>query len=332
MSAWKDWALKISLLAFGLFLGLGLLEIGVRILKARNGSEFDSLADLRRAMLKPKVDGPQTTLADIIDPHPNDRIIYELRPNLNTNFQGVPVRTNSCGMRGGEVSRINVEDRYRIALLGDSFTFGWGVHEDESFAAVLQRELNTRSAARKVEVLNFGVPGYSTFQEVTSFLEKGGDFNVDAVLLFFIDNDFGYPFFVKDLSNPGGILSVFEFTRLLNQKKSAGLEAEKLRMQGLDPNTSLKIIAEDSRKNGYRLFFAINPRKNWGSIYRRLGALRKEEAFNFMDIRADFMRYVHDNKIEERALTLPSDPHPSAVKHDILGKVMAPYFLGDLFL
>ncbi|MBI4804223.1 MAG: arylesterase [Desulfovibrio sp.] len=48
----------------------------------------------------------------------------------------------------------------RIAAFGDSLTAGWGLKPDESFAAVLQRELRARGY--DVEVINFGISGDTT--------------------------------------------------------------------------------------------------------------------------------------------------------------------------
>jgi acyl-CoA thioesterase-1 len=48
----------------------------------------------------------------------------------------------------------------RLAALGDSLTAGWGLRPDESFTAVLEKELRARGFS--VEVLNFGISGDTT--------------------------------------------------------------------------------------------------------------------------------------------------------------------------
>ena len=52
---------------------------------------------------------------------------YELRPNLEKFAQNALVRTNSHGMRDRERSIERPAGVFRIAVLGDSFTFGFGV-------------------------------------------------------------------------------------------------------------------------------------------------------------------------------------------------------------
>ena len=55
-----------------------------------------------------------------------------------------------------------VKNPLRIVALGDSATFGWDVEMDEAWPQVLERML--RGEGLDVEVLNLGVPGYSSHQ------------------------------------------------------------------------------------------------------------------------------------------------------------------------
>ncbi|MCB0333512.1 MAG: SGNH/GDSL hydrolase family protein, partial [Bdellovibrionales bacterium] len=195
---------KLFLLSFGVILGcLSLWAARPLIIqltsKLPEGAQFESVEEFQRAMLKhderdTKENG-SVSLRSIITPHPSDEIMYDLLPNLHVDFQGVPVRTNSCGMRGKEISTIKPERTYRVAFLGDSFTFGWGVNEEEAFPWIVEKILQEHaSEGVNVEIINMGVPGYSTFQQVALFEEKGLDFAPDAVVLYFVDNDFGLPF------------------------------------------------------------------------------------------------------------------------------------------
>lgn len=60
-------------------------------------------------------------------------------------------------------------ERQRIAVLGDSATFGWGAADDETYPAVLERLLRSRLRAAHspgdVEVLNAGVIGTGTGEQ-----------------------------------------------------------------------------------------------------------------------------------------------------------------------
>lgn len=60
------------------------------------------------------------------------------------------------GWRGAPFSPQKRPGSLRIATVGDSHTFGWGVAEDETLAVQLERELRERGG--DVEVLNLGIP------------------------------------------------------------------------------------------------------------------------------------------------------------------------------
>lgn len=336
----KDLAIKLVLVLAGLVFGLFLVEIFLRVVGnpfAYRGTQFASLNDLRRAMLKPDGATPAgapdgldaNNLRVLVNPHPDDRIIFDLKPNLDVTFQRVPVRTNACGMRYRDVPLVKPPGTYRIAMLGDSFAFGWGVAQDQTFAARIEQNLN-RIAGGKIhyEVLNFGVPGYSTFQEVALFKERVLDFDPDAVVVFFVQNDFELPFYVKDIYRPGGIVSATEFLRMGAQALDPNLNAERLTMQGLDPNSALTELSEICRARGIPLFLTINPRKEWKQWRDRLPVLRARRDIQQINMRADFMRIVRLRNIPVEALTLPTDPHPSALRHAIYGDLMTTAFMG----
>jgi len=118
----------------------------------------------------------------------------ELQPRVEMTYTGwrarVPpsrMRTNSYGIRGPEFSFDKPPGRLRIAAVGDSFTFGQGVEEDEAYAAVVGQAL--RSAHVPAEVLNFGVPGHGTPQSVAMVRRKVVPTQPDLVLIGVFPND-----------------------------------------------------------------------------------------------------------------------------------------------
>ncbi|MEW5727607.1 MAG: SGNH/GDSL hydrolase family protein [Pseudomonadota bacterium] len=73
---------------------------------------------------------------------------------------------------------------FRIAVLGDSYTEAFHVAYDEAFPTVIERELNRCPAiGRPVEVLDFGVSGYSNVQELERWRHVARAFDPDLVLL-----------------------------------------------------------------------------------------------------------------------------------------------------
>lgn len=322
---------KIFLIAFGLVMALICFEGALAILSfTRKGTEFSSINDLRNEMSEvgnEKGESGSLTLKGIINPHDDDHIIYDLKPNLSVQFQGVPVITNSCGMRSPERPIKKPRDTYRIAMLGDSFAFGWGVEQKKIFAQVLEDNLNRHFKGKpKVEVFNFGVPGYSTFQEVYQFLDKGSDFNPDAIIVFFIQNDFGPPFFIRNFGNQGIIASSY-IAQLAMKALDPKAEEHALLRSGLDPNRSLNILADYAKEHGIELFLAINPKRDWRSILHSLFVTKSRKDIHVMNLRDNFMRIVRLKHLDDKDLTLPTDPHPSALRHKIYGDIMTPYLL-----
>jgi lysophospholipase L1-like esterase len=114
---------------------------------------------------------------------------YELQPNVSVFAHGAMVRTNAFGMRDVERTKEKPPGVVRVAALGDSFTFGFGVESEATWPAVLERLLNEGAPARRVEVLNFGAGGYSTQDEAVVLRRRALEFAPDVVVLGYVEND-----------------------------------------------------------------------------------------------------------------------------------------------
>ncbi len=103
------------------------------------------------------------------------------------------VKINKHGMRDDrEIGKEKPSGVYRIAVLGDSFAEAFQIDVKDSFWRVLENKLNACTAfgGKKVEVLNFGVSGYSTTQELLALRSTVWNFQPDMVLLaLFTGND-----------------------------------------------------------------------------------------------------------------------------------------------
>jgi hypothetical protein len=94
----------------------------------------------------------------------------------------------------------------------------------------------------------------------------------------------------------------------------------------MDPNTSLSKLNALCREHGIRLFFTINPRKNWWDYIARLKVLRNESSIEYVDIAADFDEVVARHRYREDELSLPHDIHPTPLRHRIYGDLLTPAF------
>ena len=105
-------------------------------------------------------------------------------PNTSAFLMGVDVRINSQGLRDREYSLAKPAGVYRVLMLGDSTTLGWGVKEEETAAKVLESDLGPR-----FEVINAGTGNYGTVQELTYYETRGRLFHPDLVILQYFIND-----------------------------------------------------------------------------------------------------------------------------------------------
>lgn len=98
------------------------------------------------------------------------------------------IRINSAGFRDREHTLQKPAGVFRIAVLGDSFAEALQVDESRTFWSVLERELQPcpALAGKTVEVLNFGVSGFGTAQELELLRSRVLAYQPDLVLLAFL--------------------------------------------------------------------------------------------------------------------------------------------------
>ena len=94
-----------------------------------------------------------------------------------------------------------------------------------------------------------------------------------------------------------------------------------------DPNKSLRELSDITRERGIRLFVAVNPRKDQSNDIQKLWILRKRRDIKLITLYDELMKTIRDQNIEPRSMILPRDPHPSAIKHKVLGDLLTPYFM-----
>jgi hypothetical protein len=119
----------------------------------------------------------------------NPRLRFELRPGSAVRAE-VDYRVNAEGFRGAETTVEKPAGVRRVAVLGDSIAFGYWVAEEQAFPRQLETMLNEAGGADgRVEVLNFGVPGYNLDQEIEALRAKALAFSPDLVVVAFCLND-----------------------------------------------------------------------------------------------------------------------------------------------
>jgi lysophospholipase L1-like esterase len=188
---------KRTLLFFGsLFLSMCAVEVGFRF-KSPLGHE---------AMLfgAPDFSNPDLYVSDgdlLLVPNPG------FEGEVSTIEYSASVRINSKGHRGPELGA-KAPGELRLLALGDSFTLGVQVEEEQTFSALLEAKL-TASLGRPVRIINAGVDGFGTEQAMQMAERLDAHYDVDgAILLFFTGNDFweNFSFTERKRMNGGGLM------------------------------------------------------------------------------------------------------------------------------
>jgi hypothetical protein len=125
--------------------------------------------------------------------HYGDYTLRRLQPNSvfwHTSVDGSwRFTTNAQGFRADhDYSYAKPKGVIRVLALGDSQTEGFEVRQHHTFSAVIERYLD--AAGAKAEVLNTGISGFGTAEELAFLENEGIKYQPDVVVLGFFANDF----------------------------------------------------------------------------------------------------------------------------------------------
>lgn len=158
----------LLLAGFGIGLGLGALEVGVRALH----------------LMPDRFWQPDPELGSWHIPGKRGWWTQEEHEFF------VPVTISSQGLRDVEHSEAKPADTTRVLVLGDSYIEALQVRLEESFSRQLEERLNAERAGKRVEVVSMGVSGYGTASELLYYRRAGRAFAPDVVVLaFYPGND-----------------------------------------------------------------------------------------------------------------------------------------------
>ena len=97
-------------------------------------------------------------------------------------------QTNEYGFADRKISDYDIESECKIAVLGDSFVWGWGTrpNSDEGWSRQLE------SMIPNCRIFHWGQGGWSSNDQARFMEENGHRHHVDLVLLGFVDNDLSF--------------------------------------------------------------------------------------------------------------------------------------------
>lgn len=262
---------------------------------------------------------------------------------------------NSTNLQSNIYQVPKSDNVYRVAVIGDSFTFATSMQFDDAFPAKIERMLNLNDTSLKAEVINYGVPGYSTHHEVET-VQKAIAEGADLVLLQITLND-------PQLKNyiPTGITGQNEFgafqptprqAKIFNRWQSLGYVVSRLHNTQTNKNyinyfkrlfsqgrefdefkISLRKIGKACRNSKVKLVAVVFP----------LYGHRLDDSYPFFDIHSKVHNILNKNKIPyldlfesykyfplSRIQVEPGiDFHPNEIGHRIAAEEIYSYLIKE---
>ena len=265
-------------------------------------------------------------------------------PALRSIYQGL-YSVNTLGLRGPELPPAESDTAHRMLVVGDSFTFGQGVKDHQTFPVYLEEAANQASPFPRFRVINAGRSGTNTREQVEFLERRGLAVEPDSILVQFYLNDLelngrsdsaSHEFIDQLLNQPLKMSYTLFFLkdrceRLILQSEASACESRPadIWMQSL-----LEQIRNDG--DGWRVFETAV--KQFASLQDKRGMPVRFVLYPHPGLDSSLMREIHEcvaAKIREFDLTVVDllgafdgleateqivsemDHHPSAAMHRI---------------
>jgi hypothetical protein len=282
-----------------------------------------------------------------------EEIPYVHKPNLSqVRARGLAViNTDSLGLRSktvGEKYGPRKNNEYRIALVGDSVTFGEGVNKTEdTFAQVLEDTLNHEQSAFRVRVFNFGASAYSVQVMAATVRRRVLEVEPNLVLMAIIPSDFNLS--RTPSVDAWGYLSDKKLSGFLPRDSPIRLPLRKLHLLYLLRDTispwvnsssgAEQILSAGETPSAYSFVREFKETAEKGKLAYAVVLLPSFNDFGNLPIqlRRDGVSAIDLSAIRteftpEQFHAGRFDPHPSAVVHNAIGKKLARYILENRLL
>ncbi|MBN2120401.1 MAG: hypothetical protein JW734_05045 [Candidatus Omnitrophica bacterium] len=276
---------------------------------------------------------------------------YILKPNLRgaRGNGNALVNTNELGLRytaGSLLDSPKRDGEYRIALIGDSATFGAGIEKaEDTFAFIVEGILNSRSENLIFSVFNYAACGYSVKEMAAILRYRMLDCDPDLVLMAVIPQDFaltrtpsvddwGYLSDNRDFGM--GLLNLrgaqfLRKSRLLHSLRyilyCLGHKyklAENCLGQGRYPESYKYIRQFRDIASAQNISYAIVLLPDLNSSFYGLSQKLNQDNINFLDLEK-----VRGLFIRDQFMASKFDPHISLLVHKKIGGLLSDYILDE---
>jgi len=252
--------------------------------------------------------------------------ILELLPSKKIDFHGAEFTTNRWGMRDMEYEQVPAPNTYRIAMVGPSFVMGSGISDRDVFEAILERHLNEQIDGKlydRYEILNFGVAGHSSLQELWTFEEKVISFKPNAV--FFVSHQIEEEVTVRNLAQSLATGVEIPYDYLVEVARKAGVQEgmAQSEVEGLLKPFGSEIVSwtyhrfvEVSREMGITPVWIFMPTLEMPlseEVKVQLSDMAEEAGFIVLDL-SD----VYENQDIESIIVAEWDRHPNVEGNQLI--------------
>jgi len=225
----------------------------------------------------PELDGK--SLEHCIKKSENKNLFWEWVPDTDCSAHYIPIHINTLGLRDYEYGKNKSQDTIRIAAVGDSYTFGWGVQLNQTYENVLESMLK-EDRSKNYEVLNFGMPGLNTMEEESKIESEVISFNPDIIIIGYTSADPGCEHI--ELCNP----ELFDATRAAYPKG---------KLLNVKANTTVgRITHKITQKSNFLLFLANRIDDNFFQKYANgknaIENLHAPDSLTWKNTQAQFQR------------------------------------------
>lgn len=262
------------------------------------------------------------------DPH----LDFDHVKSKSSVLQNVTIRLNEWGLRGGAVEPMPAGGR-RVLFLGGSIALGWGVAEEDTVEARLEKRL--RAKGEQAQVLNAGVGNYNTDRYVSRFFKELAGLNpTDIVVHYFLRDAEDLPpgggnVFLRNselavtlwiafhrLADKSGERSLVDHYRAAYQEQAPGF----LLMQ-----SRLKELADYAKARHVRLYLAMTPDVHnlidyqFTFVHAIMRRIAEADGYTFVDLLP-----AMQGRPPQELFAMPGDPHPNALGHQLMADAIFP--------
>jgi hypothetical protein len=259
--------------------------------------------------------------------------------DTSTTFSGPTVYSfNSDGLRDRyNYSRDKPSNVFRIAIFGDSFTFGLYLNITDVFTEILEDRLNSLNCSKKIEVLNFGVGGYDISYMIELFKQKGKYYNSDINIFMIKDddiylvNEIWMPInekYMKNVVYPENSNDNISYSKFIEAAQKASDEygsATKSFNFTHNLEDQVKTLYNENAEKSKIILFTYLIKDSYNELLRNFS---KDYRFIFLSL--NNLGNNYDKIWQEKFSAIPfKDQHPNKLGHQFLSDFLYVYLVSN---